>query len=186
MDTQHTSFVQPHFLISHYQILLNSIQPFRITRRVRDALLTLYAKTPFCCLHALVPGVWILTQQQSLFLIKADFRPRLSLISPSHGVHCRALYSVHQHKQVTSSQLNSVIIQCINKGCWNCNVICYRLFEMNSQIRSYEAQMLFHGDSGSSLTTEVVFNISYMLYKGCRCVQKRRLEIFGQNRHSCV
>lgn len=52
MDTQHTSFIQPQFLISHYQILLNSIQPFRMARTVREVLLTLYAKTAFClCVH---------------------------------------------------------------------------------------------------------------------------------------
>ncbi len=55
MATQHTSFIQPLFLISHYQILLNVIQPFKTAATARKVLLTLCKNCivfVFVCAHA--------------------------------------------------------------------------------------------------------------------------------------
>lgn len=125
MATQHTSFIQPHFLISHYQILLNSIQPFRMARTLREVLLTLCKNCILfvcACVHALVPGgEWILTQGQSPFLGEADFRPGVRLASslPDKPSTWRALEGSLQCAPTQTSriksQFNSVIIECINK-----------------------------------------------------------------------
>lgn len=110
MATQHTSFIQPQFLISHYQILLNSIQPSRIVGTAKEVLFTLCKIWVCLCTHALVPGAeWILTQGQSLFLGEEDFCPEVGLASTlsdkpfTSRAGVGAHYSLHQHKQVTSS-----------------------------------------------------------------------------------
>lgn len=114
MDTQHTSFIQPQFLISHYQFLL-IMQPFRKTTTVREVLLTAGAKRGaflyvFLCVCVCVPGAGENPDPRALslpgrgrFAARSKAGPRLWLISPSHEEHCRAQNNVHQHKQVASS-----------------------------------------------------------------------------------
>lgn len=75
---------------------------------------------------------------------------------------------------INKSQFNSVIIQYILtkaveivKSCvTGCSVV-------NSQVRSNEAQMSSHGDSGSSLRTDLS-NLSCVPHKGRKNVKKVR------------
>lgn len=137
MATQHTSFIQPQFLISHYQILLNSIQPFRIARTVRKSAVNSMQKLRFVCVRMRArvsaggrvnpdPGTVSLFWERQISALESGW-PRLSLISPSHEEHWRAYYRVHQHKQVTSSHNStlwyySILIKAAGI------VICCRLF----------------------------------------------------------
>lgn len=134
MATQHTSFIQPPFLISHYQIPLNSIQPFRIARTAREVLLTpCEILRLFVCACVRVPGAeWILTQGQSLFLGEADFHPGVGLASslsdkPFTWRAPEGSHSVHQHKQVTSSHNSTPWLYSISTKVVEI-VMCYRLF----------------------------------------------------------
>lgn len=80
MDTQHTSFIQPQFLISHYQFLL-IMQPFRKTTTVREVLLTAGAFLLCVCACVCVcqEQERILTHERSLFLEEADLQPAVRL-----------------------------------------------------------------------------------------------------------
>lgn len=86
MATQHTSFIQPQFLISHYQILLNSIQPFRIARTVRKSAVNPMQKLRFVCVRmraCVSAGSRVNPDPRTVspFLGEADFRPGVRLAS---------------------------------------------------------------------------------------------------------
>lgn len=142
MDTQHTSFIQPQFLISHYQFLLNSTQPFRRARTAREAPLTRYAKRGFVCLSACscarsMSESWpksSLSSWQRQSSTPEEGWPRLSLISLSREEHWRAKYGLHQRKQVTSSYFSTAWIYSNNKGCWNLQVVWWGA-DLSGQMR---------------------------------------------------
>lgn len=183
MDTQHTSFIQPLFLISHYQILLNSIQPFKTVRteRGRSAVNPLWKDCGLflqahVCMQLCQEHDWILTHEQfyswsrQIFTLKLGW-PLVSLISPSLEEHWRAQNSVQKHKQVTLSCSLTLWLYSFNRGCWNCNVICNGLFS-NEQPCQVKWAADVTGIEEAHWRDRPVFNLSCVLHNWCKRVEK--------------